>query len=151
MANPAQTSSINIGLPSLPETTDPRLFSELIRVYNAINILAQSVDSYTADGTVVGSLASKANDAEVVHITGLTITEGSNKKQGIGILVAGTLTVANTSVTANSRIFLTGQLDGGTVGFLRVSSRIVGTSFTVKSSSNLDTSTFAYIISEPLP
>ena len=81
--------------------------------------------------------------------TGLKVTEGSNAKQGVATLVGGTATVANTSVTATSRIFLTSQSDGGTPGFLRVSTRTAGTSFVITSSSNTDTSTVAYEIFEP--
>lgn len=80
---------------------------------------------------------------------GLSVKEGANCKQGTATLVAGSVTVANTSVTANSRIFVTSQADGGTPGFLRVSARVAGTSFTITSSSGTDTSTVAYFITEP--
>lgn len=82
---------------------------------------------------------------------GLQVAEGtgSDALQGTATLVAGTVTVANTHIAANCRIFLTSQVDGGTPGFLRVASRINGTSFTVTSSSNLDTSTFAFQIFTP--
>lgn len=80
---------------------------------------------------------------------GLAVKEGSNAKQGTATLVAGAATVANTSVTANSRILLTSQADGGAPGFLRVSARVAGTSFTITSSSGTDTSTVAYQIFEP--
>ena len=82
---------------------------------------------------------------------GLKIKEGTNAKQGSAVLVGGTVTVSNTTVTANSRILLTSQVDGGTVGFLRVSARTVGVSFTITSSNVLDTSTIAYLINEPAP
>lgn len=80
---------------------------------------------------------------------GLRVKEGSNAKQGTATLSAGSVTVSNTSVTANSRIFLTSQSDGGTPGWLRVSARSAGTSFTITSSSGSDTSTVAYEIFEP--
>ena len=80
---------------------------------------------------------------------GLQVKEGSNAKQGTAVLVAGTVTVANTSVTANSRILLTTQTPGGTAGFLVVSARTAGTSFTILSSNAADTSTVAYEIFEP--
>lgn len=80
---------------------------------------------------------------------GYRTKEGSNAKQGTATLAAGTNTVANTSVTATSRIFLMSQADGGTPGFIRVSTRVVGTSFTITSSSNTDTSVIAYEIFEP--
>lgn len=81
--------------------------------------------------------------------TGFRVKEGSNAKQGTAVLTTGTATVANTSVTANSRIFLTSQADAGTPGFLRVSARNPGVSFTITSSSAEDTSSVAYIIFEP--
>jgi hypothetical protein len=81
---------------------------------------------------------------------GLAVAEGSNAKQGItGAMTGGTITVANTSVTASSRIFLTAQNTGGTAGALRVSARSAGVSFTITSSSGSDTSTVAYQIFEP--
>ncbi len=79
---------------------------------------------------------------------GLSVKEGANARSGTSVLVAGTVTVANTSVTANSRIQLTSQVDGGTPGFLRVSARTPGTSFTITSSSNTDTSTVAWFMVE---
>ena len=79
---------------------------------------------------------------------GLAVKEGSNAKQGVATLAAGTVTVANTSVTSTSRILLTSQADGGTPGWLRVSARTAGTSFTITSSSATDTSTVAYQIFE---
>jgi len=80
---------------------------------------------------------------------GLAVKEGSNARQGVAVLVGGTKVVNNTVVTANSRIFLTSQADGGTPGFLRVSARTPGTSFTITSSNGADTSTVAYEIFEP--
>lgn len=80
---------------------------------------------------------------------GLKVKEGSNAKQGTATLSAGSVVVANTAVTATSRIFLTSQSDGGTPGFLRVSARTASTSFTITSSSGSDTSIVAYEIFEP--
>lgn len=80
---------------------------------------------------------------------GLRIKEGANAKQGTAVLVAGVVTVANTSVTANSRIFLGGAVPGGTPGGLFVSAVTAGTGFTIKSTSGGDTSTVAYLIVEP--
>jgi hypothetical protein len=94
-------------------------------------------------------LDASGNVATQIAGGGLRVKEGSNAKQGTATLVAGSSVVANTSVTASSRIFLTSQVDGGTPGFLRVSSRVVGTSFTITSSSGADTSTVAYQIFEP--
>lgn len=87
----------------------------------------------------------------VLAYSGYKTGEGTNKTMGKSTLVGGTVTVSTTKVTANSRIFLTSQADGGTVGFLRVSTRTAGTSFVITSSSVLDTSDVAWQIFEPAP
>lgn len=79
---------------------------------------------------------------------GLRIKEGSNAKQGIATLSAGTVTVSNTSITATSRVFLTAQ-DNSTTGALRVSARTAGTSFAITSSNAGDSGVVAYEIFEP--
>ena len=79
----------------------------------------------------------------------LEITEGANARMGTAVLAAGTVTVANNSVTANTRIFLTSQVDGGTPGFIRVSARVASTSFTITSGSGADTSTIGWLLIEP--
>lgn len=83
--------------------------------------------------------------------SGLLVQEGSNATMGQSTMVGGTVTVATTAVTATSRIFLTSNVDGGTVGFVRVSARVAGTSFTITSSSGLDTSQIAWLLVEPAP
>lgn len=78
----------------------------------------------------------------------IQIASGTNKPMGIATLVGGTVTVNNHLVTASSRIFLTSNVDGGTPGFVRVSARVNGTSFTITSSSGTDTSQIAWLILE---
>jgi hypothetical protein len=70
-------------------------------------------------------------------------------KHGTATLSAGSAVVSDASVTANSRVLLTSQVDGGTPGWLRVSARTSSTSFTITSSSATDTSTVAWVIIEP--
>jgi hypothetical protein len=83
---------------------------------------------------------------------GVQVAEGANAKQGTAVLGAGgTVVVANSSVTAVSRIFLTAQ-SLGTVAIpsaYAVSARTPGTSFTILASVATDTSTIAYEIFEP--
>jgi len=93
----------------------------------------------TADSDIVIGLAGK----------GLFVKEGTNAKSGTAVLVGGAKVVATTAVTANSRIHVTSNVDGGTPGWLRVSTRTAGTSFTITSSSGTDTSTVAWWIVEP--
>lgn len=65
---------------------------------------------------------------------------------GIATLVAGTVTVNTTSVTANSVILTARKTTGGTEGHLRISASVAGTSFTITSSSALDTSTVSWLL-----
>jgi len=91
------------------------------------------------------------NIAMVVAGDGLKIKEGSNARMGVATLGAGgTIVVNNTSITANTRIFLTTQTAGGTVGSPYVSATSVGTSFTISSTNAADTSTVAYLLIEAL-
>jgi len=77
------------------------------------------------------------------------VVEGDDAAMGVVTLVAGTKVVANERVTANSRIFLMTQAPGGTPGWLQVSARTAGTSFTILSSNAADTSVVAYLLLEP--
>lgn len=80
---------------------------------------------------------------------GLYVKEGSNAKQGTAVLNGTTaVVVSNTSVTANSRIFLTVNSPSGTVGSPYVSAISANTSFSIKSTSASDASTVAYEIFE---
>lgn len=107
-------------------------------------------------GQANGKWSTYANTPDAINIGsaggGVAIKEGgATARMGVVTLVAGTATVNNTSVTANTRIFLTGQNNGasGTPGTPRVSARVAGTSFTITSSSGSDTSTVAYELKEP--
>lgn len=80
---------------------------------------------------------------------GISVTEGAGASMGVATLAAGTATVANAKVTANSRIFLTAQTSGTAPGALRISARTPGTAFTITSTSATDTSQVAWFIIEP--
>lgn len=81
-------------------------------------------------------------------ITTLATLEGVHT--GSVVLISGSATVSYTGVTADSLIFLDSQVGGGTPGWLRISARTAGTSFTITSSSGTDTSTVAYMVIEPV-
>lgn len=110
--------------------------------FNGHTLFATTTDNGVDQVQVSGSLA------VVAAGFGLKVKEGSNAKQGTATLASGTVVVNNTSVTANSRIFLTAQ-DNNSVGTLRVSARTAGASFTITSSSNTDSGVVAYQIFEP--
>lgn len=89
------------------------------------------------------------HDSGLVGWNAISLEDGSNKRMGVATLVAGTVTVSNSSVTANTRIFLSRQVAGGTLGHLSVGTVTASTSFVINSSSNSDTSTVNWLLIEP--
>ncbi len=77
---------------------------------------------------------------------------GSAFQRGIATLIAGSATVANVVVTADSKIFLSVNTPGGTPGFLdaRTANRTVGPvatgDFDITSSQAADTATVEWMI-----
>ncbi|MDP4219113.1 MAG: hypothetical protein Q8916_02440 [Bacteroidota bacterium] len=88
---------------------------------------------------------SGVNGLKISEWSGTAATPGT---MGTAVLAAGTKVVQTTSVTANSRIFLTTQ-SATNPGKLYVSARTAGTSFTISSTSGTDASTVAWVIVEP--
>lgn len=105
--------------------------------------------SLATGGTARLQIDSSGQVAAQTAGAGLSIKEGSNCKQGVATMVAGTVTVANTSVTASSRIFLTPQNASGTAGSVSITARVAATSFTIGSTNILDTRDVAYLLMEP--
>lgn len=111
--------------------------------------------SSTAGGarTNLGAAASGSN-SDITSLTNLNsfrISEAANGRMGVVTLVAGSATVSNTSVTANTRIFLTyntpGSLQPNTP--IVVQSRNPGTDFTIASSDPFGDAQIAYLLIEP--
>jgi hypothetical protein len=108
-----------------------------------------------ANGTQTNDLLrisdnTRASKLAVDKNFGLAISTATNGRLGQAVLVGGTVTVNNTSVTANTLIFLTDATSGGTLGTLSYS-KIAGTSFTINSTNVLDTSTVNWLLIEMLP
>ena len=150
--NKSTTVNTLVGLATAGSSANPMSFAGTV---NVVQTAGSEVSNYIVATQKAGTLTEALRILDTGQVkameagAGFSVTEGSNCKQGTAVLAGGTLVVANTSVTANSRIQLTSQVDGGTPGFLRVSTRVVGTSFTILSSSATDTSTVAYFITEP--
>lgn len=84
---------------------------------------------------------------------GFSVKEGSNAKQGISTMTAGAVTVSTTAVTASSRIFISIN-DAGSgaltnIGSVYVNNIIAATSFDIRSTNVLDTSSVVWLINEP--
>jgi hypothetical protein len=71
---------------------------------------------------------------------------GSAGIAGTATLVAGTVTVSTTAVTASSIILISRNAAGGTVGDLRLGTITAGVSFVINSASGTDTSTVNWLI-----
>lgn len=130
----------------------PAINSRVQTVFGRAGAVVATAGDYLA--AQVTNAADKASTvlqafAAPVSAPGFRASEAANGKQGVATLVAGTVTIANTSITANSRILISPQEGGVLTGFLRVSARTVGTSFVVSSSVATDTVTFAFEILEP--
>lgn len=128
-----------------------------------VTISAATASTSTSTGSLVntggqgnagalfnGGVISGADDLKLTTAgKGIYVKEGSNATMGKSTMVGGTVTVSNTKVTASSRIFLTVEAVGGTLGIVAVTARVAGTSFTITSSNALDTSDVAWLIVEP--
>lgn len=85
----------------------------------------------------------------------LFIKTGTNASVGSVALVSGTATISNSNITANTLILV--SIDGiGTLANVGTpyedkASRVAGTSFTLKSTNVLDTSTVTWFMIEPAP
>ena len=80
-------SSINTGLPNIPDPPDPSLFAEFSRLYNAIRNVAIAVDSYT------GSIPA---DASVYAQTLITDTVRTQNTTRVYVLFSETLSYGQT-------------------------------------------------------
>lgn len=104
-----------------------------------------------ASPTFTGDINSSTGNLLVSTIgKGLSVKTGTSAKIGQATLIAGVKIVVNTSVTANSRVFLTVSTAGGTQGFLKVT-KVAGTSFTITSTNLTETSVIDWFIVESIP
>ncbi len=106
-----------------------------------------------ADRVIIDHTGAQVNGNVQLSVAGnkMLIKEGSNASMGVATMVAGTVTVSNTLVTASSRIFLTIQSLGTVTApkAIGVTARTAATSFTITSADATDTSVVAWHIVEP--
>lgn len=77
----------------------------------------------------------------------LVVPTGANTRAGNAVLAAGTRTIANTTVTANTLLFHSRKIAGGTLGNLTYTIT-PGIAFTINSDNGGDTSTVSYLLVE---
>lgn len=99
--------------------------------------------------SITGEL--KSAGLSVGGANGTTGTSVKRLRHGVATLAAGTVTVSDVNVTANSRIFLTAQSLGTVTApqVLAVTARTPGASFTIQSANSTDTSVVAWEMIEP--
>jgi len=139
-------AATQVGIGNIGPASEAAVF-----IGDATNVLYKTAASSlrtNAALTVDGALSTADNLAITTAGKGVRIEEGANARMGVATLVAGTVTVPNTSVTASSRAFLSVQTAGGTVGAIALANVVAGTSFDIVSTSALDTSTVAWVLIE---
>lgn len=127
-------------------------------VPSASNVSAALDTAFSRSGAGIVALGTGAfgSVAGTLSLTNLTyavagketIGSGTNQRAGNAVLVGGTVTVSNTTVTANTLVLLTRKTSGGTIGTAITYTLSAGTSFTINSDSVIDTSTFSYLLIE---
>jgi hypothetical protein len=126
--------------------------------FGFLNVGTGSTSNAATLGVAGTNLLTAAATGDVTVLTGnlvvntlgkgIKIPTGANSRMNTATLAAGTVTVSNTTVTTSTFIFLSRTVLGGTAGSLSISAQSAG-SFTMHSSSGLDTSTIAYLLIEP--
>lgn len=108
--------------------------------------LRSLVDKGYVTGLTQSAPSNITTDVKIQTVgKGFYVKEGANATSGIITLTGGTATVFTNKVDTNSRIQLTAQ-NTNSPKALAVSARANGTSFTIRSSDNTDTSQVAWII-----
>lgn len=132
------------------ETTGGR-FNALVHGYNDV-VFSTGNGSYTYRQSAVFSGADHSLSlvGDLICATagkGIELQSGTGARAGNATLVAGTVTVTNTTVTANTLILVSRKTAGGTLGNLTYTLS-AGASFTINSSSGTDTSVVSYVLIE---
>jgi hypothetical protein len=85
-------------------------------------------------------IASNGNLQSTTAGKGLVLAEGANARMGTATLIGGTIAVANTSVTANTRVYICRTSAGGIPGALGslIVTKTAGVGFTINAISPAD-------------
>jgi hypothetical protein len=122
--------------------------SQYYTTLTSIEFWSNANKALTLDGSQNASFM--GNIIAGIEGKGLQVKEGSNARMGTATLSSGTVTVSNTSITANTRVFLTLQNCSG-CGNVYLGTVTAGASFVIKSTNVSDASTVAWILAEPAP
>lgn len=128
--------------------TDTNLYRDSAGVLKTDSFLSLGGSGQASAGFTVFSGAAKALQIGSAG-GGLSVKEGTNGRLGVATLVAGTVTIPASNVTATTRIFLS-RVSGTAANFGNLTYTIsAGTSFTINSTNAADTSVVNYMLVEP--
>lgn len=113
----------------------------------AVSQTANTFEVQNSGGTVLTAFTSAGNLSLLTVGGFIQYKSGTGQRAGNATLVAGTVTVTNTTVTANTVIVLTRKTAGGTLGNLTYTLS-AGASFTISSTDVADTSVISYQLLE---
>jgi hypothetical protein len=127
---------------------------------SSIHLLGESQDGTGQPQILMGAaFAIAATTAAVVEVhgdvaiatagNGLQVKGGANARIGSATLAAGTVTVANTSVTASTQVYVNHHSIGPNAGVLGYTT-IPGTSFTINSTNGADANSVVWLLVEAL-
>lgn len=116
-----------------------------------VNALFISNSGNVAVGATTTSYKFQVTGGDIALITlgrTIRIARGTNACSGTGaVMVGGTITVSTTAIATGDIVLLMRTASGGTVGTgIPVVTIVNATSFTITSSSGLDTSTYSWVI-----
>lgn len=144
-------TGLNIAISGANGTNAQTVRGQIISVTNTNatsgtnTALTLTASGATTANTALNVTAGTVNLAAAVP---LNIASGTNSRAGNATLVGGSVTVSNTTVTANTIVILTRKVSGGTLGTAITYTLSAGNSFTINSDNILDTSTFSYMLIE---
>jgi len=104
----AYESTINTGLPNIPDPPDPAFFPEFTRLYNAIRNLTLAVDAYT------GALPADPQNYSVTPIQSTVLIQNM---QRVYVLFSQTVTYGQIVNLYNNAGVLNARLSSGTSGY----------------------------------
>lgn len=137
------TMGIAWGSPSGGWATDTGVYRNAAGVVEVNNGTAGGAGSLNVNGDIKSTVVGKGLQIK----GGSALARAGNAQLG----ASGSVTVANTTVTANTVIILTRKSSGGTIGMAVTYTVTAGTSFSINSDSALDTSTYSFLLIEVNP
>lgn len=128
-------STINTGLPAIANPPDPAFFAEFTRVYNAIQVLATTIDAYTGalpadiseyDATPVSSTVLIQNMQRVYVLFSQTVSYGQLVNfHNVGGVLNAQLSSASGSLPAHAWCSTAGGVTAGNWGEVMIGGLIL--------------------------